>query len=143
MMISFAMKVFPAQGQNRAAGQCGKPAMIAFAGKFGERLRKFGRKQEMSNSTEDLSLISCSTGAHSAPIRVSFLSLYLFAMRLPVEHGYNSFQQKLATALQGCRSNSIGKGFLSPPQWLRSKPRPSGRGSNLRTALKGGVSNRS
>jgi hypothetical protein len=51
--------------------------------------------------------------------------------------------KKLATALQGCRSNSIGKGFASPPQWLRPKPRPSGRGLNLRTFLTGGVSNRS
>ena len=51
--------------------------------------------------------------------------------------------KKLAAALQGCRSSSIGKRFASPPQWLRSKPRPSGRGLNLRTALKGGVSNRS
>jgi hypothetical protein len=25
-------------------------------------------------------------------------------------------KQKSATALQGCRSNAIGKGFLSPPQ---------------------------
>jgi hypothetical protein len=53
------------------------------------------------------------------------------------------YSKKLATALQGCRSDSIGEWFLSPPQWLRSKPWPSGRGSNLRTALKGGVSNRS
>ena len=51
--------------------------------------------------------------------------------------------KKLAAALQGCRSNSIGKGFASPPQWLRSKPRPSGRSLNLRTVLKAGVSNRS
>jgi transposase len=32
--------------------------------------------------------------------------------------------KKLATALQGCRSNSIWKGFASPSKWLRSKPRP-------------------
>ncbi|MDR3159402.1 MAG: BrnA antitoxin family protein [Zoogloeaceae bacterium] len=57
--------------------------------------------------------------------------------------GWQTRSKKLAAALQGCRSNVIGKGFLSPPHWLRSKPRPSGRGSNLRTALKGGVSNRS
>ena len=53
------------------------------------------------------------------------------------------YSKKLATALQGCRSNAIGKGFLSPPQWRRSKPQPSGRGLKLRAALKGGVSNRS
>jgi hypothetical protein len=59
-----------------------------------------------------------------------------------VDDGAMTPENPLPTALQGCRSNAIGKGFLSP-QWLRSKPRPSGRGLNLRTALKGGVSNRS
>ncbi|MDR0674594.1 MAG: porin, partial [Zoogloeaceae bacterium] len=34
----------------------------------------------------------------------------------------------LAETLQGFRSNTILEGFLSPQEWLRSKPRPSGRG---------------
>ncbi|MDR0735849.1 MAG: hypothetical protein LBF51_03275 [Zoogloeaceae bacterium] len=38
--------------------------------------------------------------------------------------GRTNAKQKLATALQGCRPNSIGKGFLFPREWLRSKPRP-------------------
>ncbi|MDR3158762.1 MAG: DUF805 domain-containing protein, partial [Zoogloeaceae bacterium] len=46
------------------------------------------------------------------------------------DNDLNDFSKKLAAALQGCRSNVIGKGFASPPQWLRSKPRSSGRGLN-------------
>jgi hypothetical protein len=35
------------------------------------------------------------------------------------ETGGRRQSKKLATALQGCRSDAIGKGFLSPPQWLQ------------------------
>ncbi|MDR1647986.1 MAG: hypothetical protein LBR88_08140, partial [Zoogloeaceae bacterium] len=47
-------------------------------------------------------------------------------------------QQKSATAHQGCRSNAIGKGFLSPPQWLWSKPRPQERGPASAPFLRAG-----
>jgi hypothetical protein len=62
---------------------------------------------------------------------------HLFAIEFP------DLSKKLATGIHACRSKQTGEGFASPSKLLRSKPRPSSRGSNLRTASKGGVSNRS
>jgi fido (protein-threonine AMPylation protein) len=57
--------------------------------------------------------------------------------------GQAGVSKKLATGIHACRSKQTGAGFASPSKLLRSKPRPSSRGSNLRAASKGGVSNRS
>ncbi|MDR3159209.1 MAG: hypothetical protein LBU11_09435 [Zoogloeaceae bacterium] len=68
------------------------------------------------------------------------------------QHGFCSsadtllslFRKKLAADLQVCRSNVIGKGFLSPPQWLRvDPPALKAGGSTFAPILPGGVSNQS
>jgi hypothetical protein len=52
-------------------------------------------------------------------------------------------QQEISGSPSGLPVQLHWEGVSSPSQWLRLEPRLSGWGSNLRTALKGGVSNRS
>ncbi|MDR3158099.1 MAG: hypothetical protein LBU11_03635, partial [Zoogloeaceae bacterium] len=73
--------------------------------------------QCVTRKTKDTGVIS----KHPSPHKMLVLNA---AINMPIP----PMSKKLAAALQGCRSNVIGEGFASPPQWLRSKPRPSGRG---------------